>query len=430
MTARTLVAAAALSLCALWPAAPARAGVGDDVSHMTVYDAGIAQFLEERSITLQPGLNTIEWRSLMPKAYLRTVRVVVEGAEVLRQDVTYDGADVQGQKTPVLHLIVENKGAAGPRRVRVDYLAPGLKWENDYTLVLDTAADGAPPTTAMLDSWVSVYNSTGSDLAAGTVDLVAGDLALLVGDSDGYSRRRDAQVMQQMNTVDFRDDSAPAETSAMVGGLSAFTRFTLGRDLRMNANAPVNRFPLVQHARLTVEERKVFENDHNAQTLGRGGFTLLPRGLEVRIVAKNTTSVPMPAGQVTVYARSGDMSQIVGQDVVGLTPQGQEFSVSQGRSSTLLGTRRVVDRSEVDMGSIIRGRSTKLVTTVEVVLTNRGKVAAEAYVREGIENFGDNKWEVIKTSNPSEKLGANTIQFKVMVPAGGKTTVSYTVESK
>ena len=44
MTARTLVAAATLSLCALSAPAPARGGVGDDVSHMTVYDAGIAQF--------------------------------------------------------------------------------------------------------------------------------------------------------------------------------------------------------------------------------------------------------------------------------------------------------------------------------------------------------------------------------------------------
>jgi hypothetical protein len=150
----------------------------------------------------------------------------------------------------------------------------------------------------------------------------------------------------------------------------------------------------------------------------------------VRIVAKNTTSVPMPAGQVTIYARSGDAAGIVGQDRVGLTPQNLEFSVAQGRSSTLLGTRKVVDRSEVELGNIIRGRSTKLVTTVEVVLTNRGPVPAEAYVREGIEQFGDNKWEITTSSHPSEKLAANTVQFKVTVPAGGRTTVTYTVESK
>lgn len=429
MTVRRLFALATLSVCALWPCRPAAAGVGDDVSHLTVYDAGIAQFLEERTIDLQPGINAVEWRSLMPKAFLRTLRVVADGAEVVRQDVTYDGTDVQGQKSPVLHLILENKGAPGPHRVRVDYLAPGLKWENDYALVLDSKADGAPPTSAMLDSWVSVYNSTGADLAAGTVDLVAGDLALLVGDSDGSYRQRDLQVNAQRASFD-ESAGAPAEASAEVGSLSAFTRFTLGRNMRMNANVPVNRFALFQHARLAVEERKVFESEFNSQTIGRGGFTLLPRGLEVRIVARNTSGVPMPAGQVTVYARSGEMAQIVGQDRVGLTPQNLEFSVSQGRSSTLLGTRRVVERREVDLGVLSGVAREKLVTTVEVVLTNRGTVAADAFVREGIEQYGENKWEVTAKSHPYEQLAANMIQFKVSVPAGGKTTVTYTVESR
>src|SRR5205823_12375547 len=63
--------------------------------------------------------------------------------------------------------------------------------------------------------------------------------------------------------------------AAEVSGVSAFSRFRLGRDLTFNANAPVNRLPLFQRARLAVVERNVFENEYNTQTLGRGGFTLL-----------------------------------------------------------------------------------------------------------------------------------------------------------
>jgi hypothetical protein len=37
---------------------------------------------------------------------------------------------------------------------------------------------------------------------------------------------------------------------------------------------------------------------------------------------------------------------------------------------------------------------------------------------------------VLTSSSPAERLGANTVQFKVKVPANGKTTVTYTVETK
>jgi hypothetical protein len=67
---------------------------------------------------------------------------------------------------------------------------------------------------------------------------------------------------------------------------------------------------------------------------------------------------------------------------------------------------------------------------VEVTLTNRGSQPAEAYVREGVEPFGDNQWNVTESSAQAEKLAANSLQIKVQVAAGAKTTITYTVETK
>ena len=45
-------------------------------------------------------------------------------------------------------------------------------------------------------------------------------------------------------------------------------------------------------------------------------------------------------------------------------------------------------------------------------------------------HFDPANWSILASSAKHEKLGANTIQFAVTVPAGGKTKVTYTVEIK
>lgn len=406
----------------------ARAQSQGAASHLTVYDAGVAEVLEERTVELQPGMNQIEWRSLMPKALTRTLRVTAEDAEVARVDVTYDGVEVRGQRSPVLHLFIRNRTRAGARRIQVDYLAPDISWRGDYSLVLEETAAGAPPSAATLDAWVSLYNQTGTDIRAGTVDLVAGEVALLTGDVRRDYDEMTQNTSQQMSRREVNELSLTslAESS----GLSAFSRFRLGRDIALNANAPVSRLPLFQRARLAVTQRNVFENEYGTQTLARGGFVLLPRGLEVRLVSKNPNDASMPAGQVTIYARTGGLAQVVGQDRIQLTPPDGEFSVTQGRSSTLFGTRRILERRQVEYKNQDGNTRDKIVTRIEVVLTNRGALEAEAFVREGVEPHGDNQWTVLESSAPAERLGANTFQMKVRVPARGATTVTYAVETK
>src|SRR6267143_3021539 len=192
----------AILICCLayQPSAHAQS-TNNSISNLTIYNAGIAEFLEERAIDLQQGYNTVEWRSLMPKANIRTVRVLAEDTEVVRQDVTYDGPQVNNEKSPVLHLLIQNRGAAARKRVQVDYLAPNISWLGDYSLVLEPTAKDQPPTAEILDSWVSLYNGTGVDINAGTVDLVAGDIALLPDNAgSGYRREYTAQMTTNISS--------------------------------------------------------------------------------------------------------------------------------------------------------------------------------------------------------------------------------------
>src|SRR6185436_8915392 len=139
----------------------------------------------------------------------------------------------------------------------------------DYALVLDATPRGEAPTAATLDSWVSLYNNTGVDLALGTVDLVAGEIALLP--DGGGSQYRTEYAQASVNVMTDTSEESGGANFAEVSSLSAFNRFTLGRDINLNANALVSRFPIFQRARLTIVQRNVFENTHDAQTLARGG---------------------------------------------------------------------------------------------------------------------------------------------------------------
>jgi len=395
------------------------------VQHLTIFDANVAEFMEERTLDLQPGLNSAEFRSLMPQALARTLRVTGDRVTVARQNITYDGPEVRNQKSPVLHLVLQNSGAAGPRKVQVDYLAPGLSWKGDYSIVLAQPANGAPPEEMYFDGWVTVENDTGTDISAGTVDLVAGEVQLLVG---GGRASGNFQANAQMAGLANAMEGAPESAGAEIAGVSVFSRLRLGRDISMNANTPVNRFPLFQRLKLAVEQRNVFENDARAQTLGRGGFMLLPRGLEVRLVSKNTQTSPLPAGTVTVYSQEGEVSQVVGQDRIPLTPAGADFSVTQGRSNVLQGTRRIVERHEEPDPLPRNPHHNKLVTRVAIAISNREANPSTAFVREGVEEWGERDWTVTQSSHPHHRLGDRMIEFKIPVPAKGDVKLEYTIE--
>jgi hypothetical protein len=392
--------------------------------HLTIFDANLAEFLEERTLDLQSGPNVVEWRSLMPQTYIRTILVTAgDRVTVTRQDVAYDGPEVRSHKSPVLRLVFQNAGAPGPRKVQIDYLAPGLSWKSDYALVLGPPTANGTPREMQLDGWVTVQNDTGTDICASSVDLVAGEVQLLLpgaGVSSTFSAN--AQVASL-------DTSAVtvADTLAEVTGMSVFSRLRLGRNIAITANVSIGRFPLLQHLKLPVEQRHIFENEAAAQTLGRGGFMLAPRGLEVRLVSRNQSDSPLPAGLVTIYSGDDEVPHVVGQDHIPLTPIAADFSVTQGRSNLLQGTRRVVDRKTVPDPSAFN--RTNLVTQVEAVLTNRGPSPTTAFVREAVEGYG-REWNVTESTHPHQKLGDRMMEFRLSVPANASVTLAYTVESR
>ena len=63
----------------------------------------------------------------MPRANIRTVRVMAERGGCA-QDVSYDGPQANNEKSPVLHLVIQNRGqlhASAYRLTTLRLVSPG-----------------------------------------------------------------------------------------------------------------------------------------------------------------------------------------------------------------------------------------------------------------------------------------------------------------
>ena len=389
--------------------------------HLTIFDANLAEFREERAFTLQSGTNTIEWRSLAPQAIISSLRVTADGVSIMRESITFDGPELRGQKTAVLHLLLKNSGVSGVRKVQVDYLVPRLSWKSDYSLLLGPPVEDGSQGELFLDGWISLQNETGVDVCADTVDLVVGDVQFLAGEAAAPAAALGSGQVLSRITAEPLSTSTPEMTS-----VSVFSRLRLGQNISIAANTQLDRFPLFQRLKLPFERRNIFENDANVQTLARGGAMLLPRSLEVRLVSRNGSASPLPAGIVTIYSQESEAPQVVGRDRIPFTAVAADFSVTQGRSNALQGTRRIIDRHESPDPSTTLGR--KLTTRIEVVITNHGSDPAIAFVRDGVENWGRGDWSVTESSHKAERLRDRLLEFRLSVPPKGSVTLDYTVE--
>ncbi len=131
----------------------------------------------------------------------------------------------------------------------------------------------------------------------------------------------------------------------------------------------------------------------------------------------NDLGIPLPAGVMRVYGQSdAGERQLLGEDRIGHTPQGEEVGLEVGTAFDLVAERvredyrRVSDRVHQ--------------TTWRITLRNRKDVDVTIEVRERV--GGD--WQILRGSREHEKLSAEEIRFAVPVPADGESVLTYTVQ--
>lgn len=259
----------------------------------------------------------------------------------------------------------------GRTEIGVRYLAEGLSWNVTYTATLADAA-------LQLRGVVAVENRTGVEFRGAQVSLVAGEVYRPTAKApEGLGVRALALSSEY--------EAAPA---------FEYHRYTFPE--------PLDLTPGVAWAPFIC---------------GTLSFTRAYRfsggAVEVRVRFTNALA-PLPAGEIRFYDEGEEL--FVGAAAIGHTPLGSDVDLAVGAAFDLTGERvqesrqRITDALYRDAYRIALRSAKDAPVEVEVVETLPGT------------------WTIIDPSLPYERLDAQRVLFRVLVPAGGTADVHYTVE--
>lgn len=303
---------------------------------------------------------------------------------------------------PTLVWTLQNQG---PERHRVEasYLTGNLSWSADYVLAV-----GRDDTSATLDGWVTLVNTSGASYPNARLQLVAGDLH---------------RVMQQ-----YQQDAAEARVLLERAAASAqFAReafseyhlYTLSRRTSIR-NQETKQISLLSASGVPVEKAFVVEGQQFYYRNPQHPGTPLKDAVKVLYRFKNDErsglGIPLPAGVVRVYqADAGGGMQFIGEDRINHTPKDESLALYVGDAFDI-----VCERQQTDY---VRLSDRVAEMEFEVTLRNHKNKAITVEVNEPI--GGD--WTIVKSTHEAKKTSAWAAQFPVPVASEGTAVLRYRV---
>ena len=326
--------------------------------------------------------------------------------EVLRDDglpvrVVFDKVPENLRARPTLSVTVQvAKGGTIP--TMLTYLTPGLGWTSDYVMLFDEAKGAVD-----VQGWITLTNTTGTTYKNADVLLVAGN------PGGGFSRL--SRYSGQDEVADDTMEQAGTESGTR-GRLGDYYLYPLAeRTTVANAQQKQVSFLDVKNS----PGRKAYE-----WTNGWLANNVDPRSAST--VLKFSTSKngglgdQLPSGTIRVYMRDakGD-PQFIGESRIAAAPMGSQMSIRTGEAFDVKGTAVVVERKRLSSN---RWRS-----AMRYDFTNaRNEPVTIDFAQDGL--YGDVK--VIEQNITGNRVSADRMEWKVLVPANGKASLSAVFDTK
>lgn len=320
--------------------------------------------------------------------------------EVLRDDglptrVIFDKVPPNLRARPTLSVTVD-ADKPGPRQAQLRYLTGGLGWRADYVAMYDEKAGRLD-----LQGWITLSNSSGTSYENADVQLVAGAVSRI-------GRSRPVPTPSGVTST-----AGTAASGGQTVGDYHLYRLPEPTTIAQNQTKQVS-FLDVQGA----AARKVYRIDRYGFDSQAQPFSA---DVQLKFSATSGASQPMamPAGVVRVYVRdAAGEPKFIGENDISHTPAGSELTLVTGQAFDVTMQATQVS-AEARSQSVTR-------YTMSYVLRNARSEPVNVEVRQlGLGRAG----ALIKESQPSQRIDANTLGWVVAVPANGETTLTFTVDS-
>lgn len=335
----------------------------------------------------------------------------VNGGPILRIDgeitFNYPGRfgfpELPDNLIPEPTLLWRLDSPGGAQRVEVSYLTNSLNWKSDYVMVL-----GEDDDEGALTGWVTLTNQSGTAYENARLQLVAGDVRRVSGNTQPAVRRDRMMEMAMAAEADGFTEDAFFE----------YHLYTLGRptDLMNNEQKQVT---LLESSGFGVEKKLVFAG---SPYWYRGQYGQVASNQKVGVFLdfenseSNGLGMPLPRGTVRVYKRDHTgAQQFIGEDLIDHTPRDETLRIKMGEAFDVVGDRRQMDYTVVS--------SCVSESTWRVDLRNHKDEDVEVTLMEPV--GGD--WEILSSTHRWEQVDAFTFTLTPRVEARGETRVEYRV---
>lgn len=360
-------------------------------------------------VRTNPGSGAQETQRARVLAANQGVVLAVDGhIEVLRDDgvptrVIFDEVPRNLRPRPTLSVTLDAAGA-GQRDVTLTYLTTGLQWKADYVARFDERAGRLD-----LTGWITLTNQSGVTFTDADTRVVAGDVAL-INPNNPYGGRYPQPPRPPARGNGTEQGGAQ--------GLADVYIYPLPEPVTV-ANNQTKQVGLLDVSNVPASKRYLFEAGYfNTETE--------PRAADVAVIFSNSRAsgvgTQLPAGVARVYVNDeAGEPRFIGEDQVPHTPAGSDIVITTGQAFDVTVQPRVVSTQSAPKPAYYRWR-----TQFEMQYTVRN-ARPQAVVVEVRQHGLGRDTQLSAQSIDGVVQDANTIVWRVPVPANGETVLTATV---